>query len=247
VSGKAQPNAAAVYRRILLKLSGEALMGDDAYGINRQVLARIVGELKDVVDTGVQLALVVGGGNIFRGVAPTAAGMDRTTADYMGMLATVMNSLCLCDALVQAGVPAVVLTALPIDAVAEAYSRRAALDYLESGRVVIFAAGTGNPFFTTDTAASLRALEIGADVVFKATKVDGVYTKDPMRHQDAQRYDVVTFDEVLEKRLGVMDATAIALCREQNMPLRVFSINVPGSLLRIIRGGTEGTLVKRGD
>lgn len=247
MSGKVQPNAATAYRRILLKLSGEALMGDDAFGINRQVLARIVGEIRDVAASGVQLALVVGGGNFFRGVAPAAAGMDRATADYMGMLATVMNSLSLRDALERAGVAAVVLTALPIDAVAEAYSQRAALSHLESGRVVIFAAGTGNPFFTTDTAASLRGLEIGADVVLKATKVDGVYTKDPMRHPDAKRYDVLTYDEALEKRLGVMDATAIALCREQNMPLRVFSINVPGSLLRIVRGENEGTLVRRGD
>ncbi|MHB8454733.1 MAG: UMP kinase [Acidiferrobacterales bacterium] len=247
MSGKAQPNAVPAYRRILLKLSGEALMGEDAYGINRQVLARIVGEIGDVVAAGVQLALVVGGGNIFRGVAPAAAGMNRATADYMGMLATVMNSLSLQDALEQAGVPAVVLTALPIDAVAERYSRRAALNHLEIGRVVIFAAGTGNPFFTTDTAASLRGLEIGADVVLKATKVDGVYTKDPMRHPDAKRYDVLTFDEVLEKRLGVMDATAIALCREQDMPLRVFNINVPGSLLRIVRGENEGTLIQCGE
>ncbi len=242
------PNSTVpAYRRILLKLSGEALMGDDTHGINRQVLGRIVGEIKEVVDSGVELALVVGGGNIFRGIAPSAQSMDRATADYMGMLATVMNSLSMQDALSQAGVPAVVLTALPMNAVAESYSRRAALSYLEDGRVVIFAAGTGNPFFTTDTAASLRGLEIGADVVLKATKVDGVYTKDPMRHPDAQRYDTLTYDEVLEKRLGVMDATAIALCREQNMQLRVFSINVPGSLMRIVRGENEGTLVSRGD
>ncbi len=239
--------ATPVYRRILLKLSGEALMGDDAYGINRQVLGRIVSEIKEVVGTGVQLAVVIGGGNIFRGIAPGAQGMDRATADYMGMLATVMNSLSLQDALRQADVPAVVLTALPMDVVAEPYSRRAALHYLEGGRVVIFAAGTGNPFFTTDTAASLRGLEIGADVVLKATKVDGVYTKDPMRHADARRYDVLTYDEALEKRLGVMDATALALCREQNMQLRVFSINTPGSLMRVIRGENEGTLVRRGD
>ena len=240
-------SATPVYRRILLKLSGEALMGDDAYGINRQVLGRIVGEIKEVVGTGVQLAVVVGGGNIFRGIAPGAQGMDRATADYMGMLATVMNSLSLQDALRQADVPAVVLTALPMDVVAELYSRRAALHYLEGGRVVIFAAGTGNPFFTTDTAACLRGLEIGADVVLKATKVDGVYTKDPMRHADARRYDVLTYDEALEKRLGVMDATALALCREQNLQLRVFSINTPGSLMRVIRGENEGTLVRRGD
>ena len=246
-SGSLPGSTMPVYRRILLKLSGEALMGDDAYGINRQVLGRIVGEIKEVVGTGVQLAVVIGGGNIFRGIAPGAQGMDRATADYMGMLATVMNSLSLQDALRQADVPAVVLTALPMDVVAEPYSRRAALQYLEGGRVVIFAAGTGNPFFTTDTAASLRGLEIGADVVLKATKVDGVYTKDPMRHADARRYDVLTYDEALEKRLGVMDATALALCREQNMQLRVFSINTPGSLMRVIRGENEGTLVRRGD
>jgi uridylate kinase len=236
----------AAYRRVLLKLSGEALMGDDAYGINRQVMARMVDELKDVRRTGVQLALVVGGGNIFRGVAPAAQGMNRATADYMGMLATVMNCLSLQDALEQAGVGTAVLSGLQINAVVEPYSRRAALEHLEAGRIVIFAAGTGNPFFTTDTAASLRGLEIGADVVLKATKVDGVYTKDPMKHADAVRYDVLTYDEVLEKRLGVMDATAIALCREQNLPLRVFSINKPGSMLRIIRGENEGTLVQRG-
>ena len=221
-------------------------MGDDAYGINRQVMARMVAELKDVQRTGVQLALVVGGGNIFRGVAPAAQGMNRATADYMGMLATVMNCLSLQDALEQAGVSTAVLSGLQINAVVEPYSRRAALDYLEAGRIVIFAAGTGNPFFTTDTAASLRGLEIGADVVLKATKVDGVYTKDPVKYADAVRYDTLTYDEALEKRLGVMDATAIALCREQNLPLRVFSIIKPGSILRIVMGENEGTLVQRG-
>ncbi|MDA8364966.1 MAG: UMP kinase [Gammaproteobacteria bacterium] len=246
-SRPAPDGAKPAYRRILLKLSGEALMGEDSYGINRQVLGRIVGEIGEVVHTGVQLAVVIGGGNIFRGVAPGAQSMDRVTADYMGMLATVMNALSLQDALRQAGVPAVVLTGLTMDAVAEPYSRRAALAHLESGRVVVFGAGTGNPFFTTDTAASLRGAEIGADIVLKATKVDGVYTKDPMRHADARRYEVLTYDEALEQRLGVMDATAIALCREQNMLLRVFSINSPGSLMRIVRGENEGTLVRRGD
>ena len=247
MSGKPQgsPRSAA-YGRILLKLSGEALMGEDAYGINRVVMTRIVAELQQITATGVQLALVVGGGNIFRGVAPAAAGMNRATADYMGMLATVMNCLSLQDALEQAGVATAVLSGLNIDGVVEPYSRRAAIAHLEAGRVVIFAAGTGNPFFTTDTAASLRGLEIGADVVLKATKVDGVYDKDPMRHADAVRYDTLTYDEALEKRLGVMDATAIALCREQGMPLRVFNLNKPGSMLRIVMGENEGTLVQRG-
>ncbi len=247
VSPSAAGPGKPAYRRVLLKLSGEALMGEDAYGINREVLARIVGEIRQVAAAGVQLAIVMGGGNIFRGVAAGARGMDRATADYMGMLATVMNSLSLQDALRQAGVPAVVLTALAMDVVAEPYSRRAALDHLEAGRVVIFGAGTGNPFFTTDTAASLRGAEIAADIVLKATKVDGVYTKDPMRFPDASRYDVLTYDEALEKRLAVMDATALALCREQNMQLRVFSINAAGSLVRIVQGGNEGTLVRRGD
>ncbi len=247
MSGKPQGSpTTAAYRRILLKISGEALMGEDAYGISRAVMVRIVAELQQVIATGVQLALVVGGGNIFRGVAPAAAGMNRATADYMGMLATVMNCLSLQDALEQAGVTTAVLSGLNIDGVVEPYSRRAAVAYLEAGGVVIFAAGTGNPFFTTDTAASLRGLEIGADVVLKATKVDGVYDKDPMRHKDAVRYDNLTYNEALEKNLGVMDATAIALCREQGMPLRVFNLNKPGSMLRIVMGENEGTLVQRG-
>jgi uridylate kinase len=237
----------AAYRRLLLKLSGEALMGEDAFGINRAVMARIVDELREVMATGVELALVVGGGNFFRGVSVGAQGMDRAQADYMGMLATVMNALALQDALQKAGLPAAVLSGLPVAGVVEGYSRQAALAHLAEGRVVIFAAGTGNPFFTTDTAASLRGLEIGADLVLKATKVDGVYDRDPMKHRDAVRYERVTYDEALAKRLGVMDATAIALCREQNLPLRVFSINKPGSLLRIVLGEDEGTLVQRGD
>ena len=237
----------AAYRRLLLKLSGEALMGEDAFGINRVVMDRIVGELREVMATGVELALVVGGGNFFRGVSVGAQGMDRAQADYMGMLATVMNALALQDALGKGGVPAVVLSGLPIAGVVEGYSRHVALAQLAAGRVVIFAAGTGSPFFTTDTAASLRGLEIGADLVLKATKVDGVYDRDPVRHRDAVRYERVTYDEALARRLGVMDATAIALCREQNLPLRVFSINKPGSLLRIVLGENEGTLVQRGD
>jgi uridylate kinase len=195
----------------------------------------------------VELALVVGGGNFFRGVSVGAQGMDRAQADYMGMLATVMNALALQDAFEKNGLPAAVLSGLAVAGVVEGYSRRAALAHLAAGRVLIFAAGTGNPFFTTDTAASLRGLEIGADLVLKATKVDGVYDRDPMKHKDAVRYERVTYDEALAKRLGVMDATALALCREQNLPLRVFSINKPGSLLRIVLGENEGTLVQRGD
>jgi uridylate kinase len=237
----------AAYRRILLKLSGEALMGEDAYGINRDVLARVTAELREVMATGVELALVVGGGNFFRGVSVGAQGMDRAQADYMGMLATVMNALALQDAFEKNGVPTAVLSGLAVAGVVEGYSRRAALTHLAAGRVLIFAGGTGNPFFTTDTAASLRGLEIGADLVLKATKVDGVYDRDPMKHKDAVRYERVTYDEALAKRLGVMDATALALCREQNLPLRVFSINKPGSLLRIVLGENEGTLVQRGD
>ena len=245
MSGKPQPTIATAYRRILLKLSGEALMGDDAFGINRHVLTRIVGEIRDVAASGVQLALVVGGGNFFRGVAPAAAGMDRATADYMGMLATVMNALSLRDALEQAGVAAVVLTALPIDAVAEAYSQRAALSHLQNGRVVIFAAGTGNPFFTTDTAASLRAVEINAELVLKGTKVDGVYTDDPVSHPEAMRYLELSYSQVLEQNLQVMDATAITLCRDNDMPIVVFSINKSGALMRVMLGEEEGTSVRR--
>jgi len=229
-----------VYRRVLLKLSGEALMGSDAYGINRDVVARIAAELKSVVDAGVQLGIVIGGGNIFRGVAPSAQGMDRANADYMGMLATVMNALALQDALEKAGLPVRVLSALRIEQVVEPYVRRRAIRHLERGRAVIFAAGT-------DTAASLRAIEIGADIVLKATQVDGVYDKDPRKHPDARRYDVVSYGEVLAKRLGVMDMTAIALCREQGMPVQVFSIHKPGSLTRILGGEAEGTLVRAGD
>lgn len=236
-----------VFRRVLLKLSGEALMGADAYGINREVITRIAEELKAVAATGVQCAVVIGGGNIFRGVAPGAQGMDRSTADHMGMLATVINALALQDALEKQGVAARVQSALRIDQVVEPYVRRRALRHLERGRILIFAAGTGNPFFSTDTAAALRAMEIGADVVLKATKVDGVYDRDPQKFPDARRYDTVTYAEVLEKRLGVMDMASIALCRDQNMPVRVFSINKPGSLMRILSGEAEGTLVKAGD
>ena len=221
-------------------------MGQDAYGVNREALARIAEELKSVVAAGAQLAVVIGGGNIFRGVAPAAAGMDRASADYMGMLATVINALALQDALERVGVAVRVQSALRVDQVVEPYIRRRAIRHLEQGRVVIFAAGTGSPFFTTDTAASLRALEVGADVVFKATKVDGVYDRDPARHADAKRYDEISYTEVLEKRLGVMAAASIALCRDQNLPVRVFSINKPGGLLRAVLGEKEGTLVRGG-
>lgn len=232
------------YSRILLKLSGEALMGDDSYGINRDVIERIVAEIGEVVRMGVQVAVVIGGGNIFRGVAPAAAGMDRATADYMGMLATVMNALALQDAMRRAGLMARVQSALTIEQVAEPYIRGKALRYLEEGKVVVFGAGTGNPFFTTDTAAALRAVEMGAEVVLKATKVDGVYTADPKTNPDAQRYDRLHFDEAIAKNLKVMDATALALCRDQQMPLCVFSIFKAGALKRVVLGEDEGTLVE---
>jgi uridylate kinase len=241
----AVPAAAAgpAYKRILLKLSGEALMGADAYGINREVIDRIVAEIAEVARMGVEIAVVIGGGNIFRGVAPGAAGMDRATADYMGMLATLMNALALQDALRRAGVESRVQSALRTDQVAEPYIRGKALRYLEERKVVIFAAGTGNPFFTTDTAAALRGREMGVDIVLKATKVDGVYTADPARDPTAKRYLDLTFDEAIVKNLKVMDATALALCRDQNMQLKVFSIFVPGALKRVVLGAEEGTLV----
>jgi uridylate kinase len=238
-----KPANEPAYKRILVKLSGEALMGDEAYGIARETIDRIVAEIADVVRAGVQIAIVIGGGNIFRGVAPGAAGMDRATADYMGMLATLMNALALQDALRRAGVESRVQSALRIDQVAEPYIRGRALRHLELNRVVIFAAGTGNPFFTTDTAAALRGREMGVDIVLKATKVDGVYTADPMKDPAARRYPTLTFDEAIVKNLKVMDATALALCRDQNMLLKVFSIFVPGALKRVVMGGDEGTLV----
>jgi uridylate kinase len=231
------------YRRILLKLSGEALMGDDPYGINREVIDRIVAEIGEVLRLGVQVAVVIGGGNLFRGVAPGAAGMDRATADYMGMLATLMNALALQDALRRAGVESRVQSALRIDQVAEPYIRGRALRHLEERKVVIFAAGTGNPFFTTDTAAALRGREMGVDIVLKATKVDGVYTADPKKDPAATRYTQLSFDEAIVRNLKVMDATALALCRDQKMLLKVFSIFVPGALKRVVLGGDEGTLV----
>ncbi|MHB9100583.1 MAG: UMP kinase [Sulfuricella sp.] len=236
--------AAPKYKRILLKLSGEALMGDDSYGINRDVIERIVAEIGEVTRLGVEVAVVIGGGNIFRGVAPAAAGMDRATADYMGMLATVMNALALQDAMRRAGLIARVQSALTIEQVAEPYIRGKALRYLEEGKIVIFGAGTGNPFFTTDTAAALRASEMEAQVVLKATKVDGVYTADPKTNPEATRYDRISFDEAIAKNLKVMDATALALCRDQKMPLCVFSIFKHGALKRVVLGEDEGTLVE---
>ena len=231
------------YKRILLKLSGEALMGEDPYGINREVIDRIVAEIGEVHRLGVEIAIVIGGGNIFRGVAPGAAGMDRATADYMGMLATLMNALALQDALKRAGVESRVQSALRIDQVAEPYIRGRALRHLEERKVVIFAAGTGNPFFTTDTAAALRGREMGVDIVLKATKVDGVYTADPKKDPAARRYADLTFDEAIVKNLKVMDATALALCRDQTMLLKVFSIFKPGALKSVVLGSDEGTLV----
>ena len=233
----------AGYKRVLLKLSGEALMGDDAFGINRATIERMVAEIKEVVETGVEMAVVIGGGNIFRGMAGGAAGMDRATADYMGMLATVMNALALQDAMKHAGLEARVQSALRIDQVVEPYIRPRAMRHLSEGKIVIFAAGTGNPFFTTDTAAALRGVEIGAEVVLKATKVDGIYSADPKKDPKATRYSDITFDEAISKNLGVMDATAFALCRDQKMPIKVFSIFKEGGLMRVIKGEDEGTLV----
>ena len=232
-----------VYKRVLLKLSGEALMGDDAYGINRVTIERMVADVSDVAKLGVEVAIVIGGGNIFRGVAPGAQGMDRATADYMGMLATVMNSLALADAMRQAGMMARVMSAIGIEQVVEPYVRPKALQYLEEGKIVVFAAGTGNPFFTTDTAAALRGAEIGAEVVLKATKVDGIYSADPKKDPTATRYSKISFDEAIAKRLQVMDSTAFALCRDQKLPIRVFSIIKPGALQSVILGEDEGTLV----
>jgi uridylate kinase len=231
------------YKRVLLKLSGEALMGDDAFGINRTTIEGMVAQIKAVVDTGVQMAVVIGGGNIFRGMAGGAAGMDRATADYMGMLATIMNALALQDAMKHGGIEARVQSALRIDQVVEPYIRPRAMRHLEEGKIVIFAAGTGNPFFTTDTAAALRGVEIGAEIVLKATKVDGIYSADPKKDPNATRYTDITFDEAISKNLGVMDATAFALCRDQKMPIKVFSIFKEGGLMRAVKGEDEGTLV----
>ena len=235
--------AAPAYRRILLKLSGEALMGDDQFGINRATIVRTVGEIAEVTRLGVEVAVVIGGGNIFRGVAGGSVGMDRATADYMGMLATVMNSLALADAMNKQGLIARVMSAIAIEQVVEPYVRPKALQYLEEGKVVVFAAGTGNPFFTTDTAVALRGAEIGAEIVLKATKVDGVYSADPKKDPTATRYDKITFDDAMSQNLGIMDATAFALCRDQKLPIKVFSIFKEGGLKRVVMGEDEGTLV----
>jgi uridylate kinase len=236
--------AAPAFKRILLKLSGEALMGPGSYGIHRETVEGIVAQVKEVLQLGVEVGVVVGGGNLFRGVAPAAEGMDRATADYMGMLATVMNALSLQDAFRRQGVNCRVQSALTVEQVAEPYIRGKALRYLEEGKVVVFAAGTGNPFFTTDTAAALRGIEIGADIVLKATKVDGVYTSDPVKNPDAKRYDRLSFDEAIAQDLKVMDAAAFALCRDQRMPLAVFSIFKEGALKRVVMGEDEGTRVQ---
>jgi len=233
----------ARYSRILVKLSGEALLGRTDYGIDPAILKRIAGELQEIVGLGVQLAVVIGGGNIFRGAGLARAGMDRVAGDHMGMLATVMNALAMQDALESLGLYARVMSAIRINEVCEDYIRRRAIRHLEKGRVVICAAGTGNPFFTTDTAAALRAIEISAEVLLKATKVNGVYSDDPVRNPAAVRYTHLTFDRVLTEKLNVMDATAVVMCRDNNLPLRVFNLNNPGDLTRIVRGEEVGTSV----
>ena len=231
------------FKRVLLKLSGESLMGDDAFGINKETLSQIVADIREVIDLGVEMGIVVGGGNIFSGVATGSTGMDRVTRDYMGMIPTMMNAMALQDAFRNTGVDARVQSAIKMDQVAEPYIRGKALSHLNKGRVVIFGAGTGNPFFTTDTTAALRAAEIGAQIVLKATNVDGIYTEDPKKNPAATLYKEITFDEAMVKHLKVMDSTAFALCRDQGMPLKVFSIKKRGALKRVILGQDEGTLV----
>ena len=233
------------YKRILLKLSGEALMGEGGFGIDTGVLARIAGEVRELRRLGVEVGMVIGGGNLFRGEGLARAGMDRVTADHMGMLATVMNSLAMQDTLERLGVFTRVMSAIRVNQVCEDYIRRRAIRHLEKGRVVIFAAGTGNPFFTTDSAASLRAIEISAEVMLKATKVDGIYSADPLKDPAAERYDRLTYDEALARKLQVMDATAIVMCREHDLPLKVFNINRHGDLVRVVCGGSMGTSVVR--
>ena len=235
--------SAPIYNRILLKLSGEALMGPDPFGYHAETLNGIVQQIDEVAGLGVQIGIVVGGGNLFRGATGALAGMDRATADAMGMLATVMNALALKDALMMAGIPAQVLTAVSIAHVGEPFERDAAVRLLEAGRVVIFGGGTGNPFFTTDTAAALRAVEIGAELMLKATKVDGVYTADPKKDPAATRYERLSYDEAIARNLGVLDTAAFALCRDQKLPLQVFSIFKPGALRRVVTGEAEGTRV----
>ena len=232
------------YKRILLKLSGEALMGEGEFGIDPKVLDRMALEVGQLIGIGVQVGLVVGGGNLFRGAELSAAGMDRVTGDHMGMLATVMNALALRDALERSNISTRVMSAIPMSGVVEHYDRRKAIRHLKSGEVVIFSAGTGNPFFTTDSAACLRGIEIDADLVLKATKVDGVYDADPMKDPNAVKYDRLSYDEVLDKKLGVMDLTAICLCRDHDMPVRVFNMNQVGVLAKIMVGESEGTIIE---
>ena len=231
------------YNRILLKLSGEALMGDQPYGIDPAVATRIAQDISGIQSLGVQTGIVIGGGNIFRGLAASARGMDRSTGDYMGMLATVINALALQDALEHNGVPTRVLTAIEMRAVAEPFIRRRAVRHLEKGRVVVFAAGTGNPYFTTDTAAALRAMEMKAEVILKATKVDGIYTADPVKHPEATRYERISYLQVLQERLQVMDATAISLCMDNKLPILVFNLKTPGNIKRVVMGEAVGTIV----
>jgi uridylate kinase len=231
------------YRRILLKLSGEALMGEADYGIDPKVIGRLADEIIEVQQAGVQIGVVIGGGNIFRGAGLAAAGMDRVTGDHMGMLATVMNALAMQDAIEKRGGYARVMSAIQIHDVAEDFIRRRAIRHIEKGRIALFAAGTGNPFFTTDSAAALRAVEMNVDLLLKATKVDGVYNVDPAKHPDAKRFEQLSYDEVIERKLAVMDTAAIALCRDHGMPLRIYDMTVPGNLMRIMRGETVGTLV----
>ncbi|GAB4359481.1 MAG: UMP kinase [Gammaproteobacteria bacterium] len=235
------------YRRILLKLSGEALIGSAGFGIDPQVLNRLAEEVQEIAAAGVQVGIVLGGGNLFRGAGLAKAGLDRVTGDHMGMLATVMNALAMQAALVRLGLDARVMSALRMDQVCEDFSRRRAVSHLEKGRIVIFAAGTGNPFFTTDSAASLRAIEVGAELMLKATKVDGVYSADPVTDTTAERFTHLTYDEVLDRKLMVMDAAAVVLCRDHNLPLRVFNMNEPGALKRILQGADLGTLVSNGE
>jgi len=235
------------YKRVLLKLSGEALMGTGDFGIDPDVIRRVAGEIKELVDLGIQLGLVVGGGNIFRGAGLAGGGMDRVVGDQMGMLATVMNALAMQDALEKQGVAARVMSALSMQEVCEDYIRRRAVRHLEKGRVVLMAAGTGNPFFTTDSAAGLRAIELGVDLLIKATKVDGIYSADPVTHPDATFYPNLNYDRALAENLGVMDATALVLRRDHDMPLRVMNLNGPGALLRLMQGEDVGTLVTRGE
>jgi uridylate kinase len=231
------------YKRVLLKISGEALMGNQGYGTSPEILTLVASEVAEIARQGIELAVVVGGGNIFRGVSESAKGMDRASADYVGMLATVMNAVSLQDAIEKQGVVTRVLSAIPISQLAEPYIRRRAIRHLEKGRVVIFAAGTGNPFFTTDTAAALRAMEVGAEVLLKATKVDGVYDKDPRKHKDARRYQQVTFTDALHQDLQVMDSTAFALCRDNEMPIVVFDMTRRGNMKRVVDGEPVGTTI----